>query len=64
MDLFPKRPNEEALLAMAVDFANRFIPQLGIPPEHQESALKAYVAGFFAGNGAQMGRAKADRESN
>jgi len=51
-------------VAMAVEFAIKFIPQLGIPPEHHESALKAYVAGFFAGNGAQMGQSKADRESN
>lgn len=64
MDIFPKRPNEEKLVEMAVKFANEFIPKLGIPPEHYESALKAYVAGFFAGNGAQMGQKKADRDSN
>lgn len=64
MDIFPKRPNEKKLVDFAVKMANEFIPKLGIPPEHYESALKAYVAGFFAGNGAQMGQAKADRESN
>ena len=64
MDIFQKRPDEEKLLAFAVDYANKYIPKLGIPPEHHESALKAYVAGFFAGNGAQMGQAKADREFN
>lgn len=66
MDIFPKpkSPDEEKLLAMAVDFALQYIPKLGIPKEHHESSLKAYVAGFFAGNGSQMGHAKADRESN
>ena len=59
-----KRPDEKKMLKMAIDFANRFIPQLGIPKEHQESALKAYVAGFFAGHGAQMGEAAADRQAN
>lgn len=54
----------EKVLAMAIDFANRFIPKLGIPPEHNESALKAYVAGFYAGKGAQMGESMANRESN
>lgn len=64
MDIFPKRPDEEKLLKFATKMALEYIPKLGIPLEHQESALKAYVAGFFAGNGAQMGQAKADRESN
>jgi hypothetical protein len=64
MDILPKRPNEEKLLAMAVDFASRFIPKLGIPQEHYESALKAYVAGFFAGHGAKTGESMADRQSN
>lgn len=64
MDIFPKRPDQERLLEFATKMAREYIPKLGIPPEHQESALKAYVAGFFAGNGAQMGQAKADRESN
>jgi hypothetical protein len=64
MAISPKRPDEEKLLAMAVDFANKYIPLLGIPKEHNESALKAYVAGFFAGKGAQQGEAMADRESN
>lgn len=52
------------LLKMAIDFANRFIPKLDIPPEHNDSALKAYVAGFFAGNGATQGESMANRESN
>lgn len=56
--------DQEKLLAMAVDFANRFIPKLGIPQGHYESALKAYVAGFYAGNGAKQGEALADRDSN
>lgn len=66
MDIFPKPkgPDEEKLLAMAVDFAIKYIPKLEIPKEHNESALKAYVAGFFAGNGAQHGKAIAERESN
>ena len=64
MDNLPRYPNEDKMIAMAVDFANKYIPQLGIPKEHFESALKAYVAGFFAGHGAQIGQAAADRESN
>lgn len=64
MDIYPKRPNEEKLVAFAVKMANEFILKLGIPQEHYESALKAYVAGFFAGNGAQQGEAAADRRSN
>lgn len=64
MDIFPKRPDDKKLLDFATNMALEYIPKLGIPPEHQESALKAYVAGFFAGNGAQIGQAKADRDSN
>lgn len=52
------------LLDFATKMALEYIPKLGIPPEHQESALKAYVAGFFAGNGAQAGEAKASIEFN
>jgi hypothetical protein len=53
--------NEEygkRLLEFATKMALEYMPKLGIPQEHYESALKAYVAGFFAGNGAATGEAK------
>lgn len=61
----PMRPKDEAkLLEFAIKMANQYIPKLGIPKEHYESALKAYVAGFFAGKGAQQGESMADRDRN
>lgn len=46
------------LMEFATTMALEYIPKLEIPPEHQESALKAYVAGFFAGHGAGTGESK------
>lgn len=59
--------NEEygrKILEFATKMALEYIPKLGIPPEHQESALKAYVAGFFAGHGAATGEKQAGAARN
>ena len=57
-------PNSEfgqKLMEYAAKMALDYIPLLEIPPEHNESALKAYVAGFFAGHGAGTGESQAKR---
>lgn len=59
--------NEEfgkKLLEFATKMALEQLPKLEIPPEHQESALKAYAAGFFTGHGAATGEIKARNTRN
>lgn len=62
------KETQEEYLKRLLDFATKmaleYIPRLDIPPAHHETALKAYVAGFFAGNGAKMGEAKGSMFQN
>ena len=59
-----KPPGSDKLMEFAIDMALDYLPKLGIPPEHNESALKAYVAGFFAGKGVAKGEERASGPMN
>jgi hypothetical protein len=60
----PRTEFGQKLMEFAAKMALDYIPKLEIPPEHNESALKAYVAGFFAGHGAGTGERQAKRTQN
>ena len=63
----PKQPPQEEqdrLVKLGFDLAREFIPRLGVPEAQYETALKAYVAGFIAGNGAAKGEAASKLKMN